>query len=136
LQFDEIKAQHHLGDRMLDLQARVDFHEIEIADGADDELDGAGVDVVERARGRHRGFAHARAQLGREEGRRRFLEHLLVTALRRAFAFVEMDRLAVRIAEDLESRCGAGIRCSVPAARGHGRRRSFASRWQARAGSR
>ena len=31
LQFDQVQVQHHLGDRMLDLQARVDFHEIEIA---------------------------------------------------------------------------------------------------------
>ncbi len=102
LQLDEIEPEHHLGDRMLDLQARVDLHEIEIAGLADDELDRAGVDVVERARGRDRGFAHLRAQLGRHERRGRFLEHFLVAPLRRAFALVEMHDVAVRVAEHLE----------------------------------
>jgi hypothetical protein len=39
---------------------------------------------------------------GVEEGRGRFLQHLLVAALGRAFAFVEVDRVAVRIAEHLD----------------------------------
>ena len=31
LPFDQVQAGHHLGDRMLDLQARVDLHEVEVA---------------------------------------------------------------------------------------------------------
>ena len=53
---------------MFDLQARVDFHEIESAVGADDELDGAGIDVVERARGGDRGRAHRARSSGVTNG--------------------------------------------------------------------
>ena len=102
LQFDQIEAEHHLGDRMLDLQARIDLHEIEIAARPDDEFDRAGVDVVERAPGRDRGFAHLRAQLRGDERRGRFLHDFLVAPLRRTFALVEMHDVAVAVAEDLE----------------------------------
>ena len=124
LQFDEIEPEHHLGHRMLDLQARVDLHEIEIAALADDELDRAGIDVVERARRRDRGFAHLRAQFRRDERRGRFLEHLLVAPLRRAFALVEMHDVAVAVAEHLELDVARLSRCSVRAARDRGRMHS------------
>ena len=44
LLLDQVQAGHHLGDGMFDLQARIDFHEVELA-GVEvvDELDGAGV---------------------------------------------------------------------------------------------
>ena len=50
LPLDQVEAGDHLGDRMLDLQAGVHFHEIECAGarGLDDELDGAGADVTDR----------------------------------------------------------------------------------------
>ena len=56
LPLDQVQAGHQLGDRMLDLQAGVDLHEVEIAVGADDELHRAGVEVVDRARRLHRGL--------------------------------------------------------------------------------
>jgi hypothetical protein len=92
---------------MLDLQARVDLHEVEpgrlsVFVRFDDELHGAGVDVVDRARGGDGGRAHFEAPFGRQHGRGRFLEHLLVAALRGAFALVEVDHVAVRVAEDLD----------------------------------
>ena len=39
---------------------------------------------------------------GRDERRRRFLDHLLVAALDRAFALVQVEDVAVLIAEDLD----------------------------------
>src|SRR6185369_11645249 len=50
LPLDQVEAGDHLGDRMLDLQAGVHFHEIEWAGARrlDDELDGAGADVTDR----------------------------------------------------------------------------------------
>ena len=101
LPFHQVQAGHQFGHRVLHLQAGVDFHEVEIAVRADDELHRAGVDVVNGVRGLHRGGTHARAQFGREEGRGRFLHHLLVAALRRAFALVEVDDVAVAVAEHL-----------------------------------
>src|SRR3546814_8910609 len=56
LPFDQIEPGDHLGHRMLDLQARVNFHEIEVHGTAGtgvgtiaigDELDGAGADRSE-----------------------------------------------------------------------------------------
>ena len=102
LQFDEVEPEGHFGDRMLHLQARVDLHEVEIAALPDDEFHCSGIHVAERAARRHGGFTHARTQIGREEGRRRLLQDLLVAALRRALTLVEMHQVAVAVAEDLE----------------------------------
>ena len=44
---DQIDAGDHLGDRVLDLQARVHFQEIELLVFVHDELDGAGVAVAD-----------------------------------------------------------------------------------------
>ena len=46
--------------------------------------------------------AHPLALFGRDDGRGRFLEHLLVAALERAVALAEMDRVALAVAEHLE----------------------------------
>ena len=99
---DEIEAVDHLGDRVLDLQARVHLEEVEAAVGAEQELARAGADVVDRARRRDRRRAHLRAQLGRHHRRRRLLDHLLVAALDRAVALAEVDEVAVRVAEHLD----------------------------------
>ncbi len=55
LPFDQIEAGDRLGDRMLDLQARVHLEEIEVAGPqaarrVDDELDRAGADISDRPR--------------------------------------------------------------------------------------
>ena len=81
LPFDQVQAGHQLGDRVFYLQAGIDFHEVEITLRADDEFDGAGVDVIDGAGGFDRGLAHALAQFGRDEGRGRFFHDLLVAAL-------------------------------------------------------
>src|SRR5690606_22328987 len=55
-----------------------------------------------RARRGDRGLAHGRAQPWRQERRRRFLQHLLVAALGRALALVEVDHLAMAVGEHLD----------------------------------
>jgi hypothetical protein len=67
-----------------------------------DEFHRAGADIVDRLRRGDRGFAHRACGARVEEGRGRFLQHLLVAALRRALALVEMDDVAVGVAEHLE----------------------------------
>src|SRR3546814_10923002 len=47
-------------------------------------------------------LAHRFPHLFGHEGRRRFLDHLLVAALDAAFAFVEIEDVAVLVAEDLD----------------------------------
>jgi hypothetical protein len=53
LQLDQVDAVHELGDRVLDLEPGVHLQEPErLVAGVDEELDGAGADVVDRAGGR------------------------------------------------------------------------------------
>jgi hypothetical protein len=64
LPFDQILAGDHFGDRVLDLQAGVHFHEVERAVLIGDELDRAGADVADRLGGGDGGFAHLAAAFG------------------------------------------------------------------------
>ncbi len=91
---------------MLDLKAGVHFEKIEALAGrvgaADDQLDRARRMVIHCARQRDALLAHRFTHLGSDEGRRRFLDHLLVAALDRAFALVEIENGAVLVAKDLD----------------------------------
>ena len=69
--------------------------------GVGDELDRARAVVARRARQRDGLRARAVAQLGRDDRRRRLLEHLLVAALQRALALAEREHVAVRVADHL-----------------------------------
>ena len=60
---DEIEPRHQLRDRVLHLQARVHFEEIEIAFFIDKKFDRSGVRVSRRLRQPHRRLAHAPAQV-------------------------------------------------------------------------
>ncbi|MNV30070.1 hypothetical protein D3C71_1213240 [compost metagenome] len=102
LPFHQVGAGDALGDRVFNLQAGVHFHEEEIAVRRGDELHRAGADVVDRARGIHRGLAHRRAPLGGHAGGGGFFQHLLVTALHRAVALEQVDHVAVTVAEHLD----------------------------------
>jgi len=86
---------------MLDLQTGVHLEEIEILFVIDEELDRAGVGVGRGLRDADRNFAHAAAHVGIDDWRRRFFEHLLMAALQRAFAFAEVDRVAVLVGQHL-----------------------------------
>ncbi len=99
---DEIDAGDELGHGMLDLQARVHLEEVEALVLPGDELDGAGGVVADRLGERDRLHPHPLAGRGVEQRARRFLDHLLVAALDRAFALAEIDDVAVLVAEHLD----------------------------------
>ncbi len=87
---------------MLDLQPRVHLEEIEALVLARDEFDGAGGIVVHRFGERDRLLAHLAAGGFVEQRRRRFLDHLLISALDRTFALAEINHIAVLVAEHLD----------------------------------
>ena len=99
---DEVDVGDLLGDGVLDLDARVHLDEDVAAVLAEEELDGAGVDVADRARRtRRRRRTCCSRVAGVEVGRRRDLDDLLVAALERAVALVEVDDLAGAVGEHL-----------------------------------
>ena len=108
---DEIEAGDQFGHRMLDLQAGVHLEEVEaLVRSADDELDRAGGLVVHRLGQRHRLLAHRLARRRVEERRRRLFDHLLVAALDRAFALMQVDGSCRGCRPAPGSRCGAAPR--------------------------
>ena len=103
----EIDAGHHLGDRVLDLQARVHLEEVEPAVLVEQELDRAGVGVADRSRDGGRRRRHRRAQRRRHGERRRLLDDFLMTPLNRALALDERQDGAVMRRRAAALRCGA-----------------------------
>ncbi len=87
---------------MLDLEAAVDLDERRRPVGAEQELEGPGVDVAELAAGPLDRGLHRLARLGRERHRRRLLDELLVAALNRALALAEREHAALGVAEHLD----------------------------------
>ena len=87
---------------MLDLDAGVHLHEVEVLLVIDQELQRAGVLVFDRVRQLDRGAAHRLAHGGGDEGRRRFLQQLLVAALDGAVALADVDDLAELVGQDLK----------------------------------
>ena len=86
LPFNQIQPERHLGHRVLDLQARVHFHEKKFARAAislprDDEFHRAGADVVHRLGCRHRRCTHRGAARCVKRRRGRLLQDLLIAAL-------------------------------------------------------
>ncbi len=101
LPLHQVDARHHLGDRVLDLQARVHLQEVERSVLVEQEFDRAGVGVTHRFRNRRRGRRHAPPELRRDRQRRALFDDLLVTPLDRALALDERQHGAVMIAEQL-----------------------------------
>src|SRR5689334_24970533 len=87
---------------MLDLEAGVHLEEIEASVLPRDELHRAGGIVFDRLCQRDRLLAHLSARRRVEKRRRRFLDHLLVPALDRAFALAEIDDISMPVAHDLD----------------------------------
>src|ERR1051326_5428172 len=102
LLLDDVDARHHFRDRMLDLQTRVRFHEVEVSAWIHEELERAGGRVLHGFRGVDHGRAHLASLLVGQRRRRGFLQQLLVPALNRALAFAQVDDGPMLIAEDLE----------------------------------
>ena len=86
---------------MLDLKARVHFEEIEIAVLVDDEFDSTSAFVIHGLRQSDSLLAHRLAGRLVKEGRRRLFDDLLVATLDGAFAFHDINGIAMLVAEHL-----------------------------------
>ena len=96
LRLDQVDAGHHLGDGVLDLDARIDFDEIKLASvGVLQEFDRAGVTVIGGAANLQRRGAQFGALRSAEKSGGRPLDHLLVAPLHRAVALVQMHQVAI-----------------------------------------
>src|SRR6185503_17589127 len=98
---DDVDAGHELGDRVLDLHARVHLDEEELP-VLIQELERASAAIADLEARFDAALPHLLALLVREAGRRRFLDDLLVPALHRAVALAQVHRVAVTVGEDLE----------------------------------
>src|SRR5260370_12701640 len=100
LPLHEIETGNRLGDGMLDLKARVHFHEIEgVALG--DELDGTRADIADRAGRGDCDIAHPAPLRVTQARRGCLLDHLLMPALDRAVPLQESPQLAAAVASTL-----------------------------------
>ncbi|MPL82810.1 hypothetical protein SDC9_28759 [bioreactor metagenome] len=99
---DQVDAGDQFGDRMFHLQAGVHLEEVEVLVPVDDEFHGAGRGVAHGLRQRDGLLAHRLARRRVEERRGRLFDDLLVAALDRAFALVQIDAVAVLVAEHLD----------------------------------
>ena len=107
LPFDQVEAGHRFGHWMLDLKPRVHLEKVEVvgleaARGIGDEFDRAGADVARGQRRRRSRLSPWRRASPRAGPARAFLDHLLMPALRRAVALVEVDASPMRVGEHLQ----------------------------------
>jgi hypothetical protein len=103
LRLDEVQSQDLLGDRVLDLDARIAFdEEVPAALGIDQELHRAGILVAGGAGEGHGIGEDALAQRVVEAGRGRHLDHLLMAQLDRAVALEQVHDVALAVAQDLD----------------------------------
>ena len=103
LQPHQVEPGDAFGHRMLDLQPRVDFQEVELAVGRQQKLDRAG---VRRSRSpwppRTAASVIAARSASSSAGDGRFFDDLLMPPLDRALALEQVHDVAVRVAEDLD----------------------------------
>ena len=97
----QVDARDLLGDRVLDLQARVHLEERDRPVGADEELARARTGIADLAEDRLRRFVEEAVLLLGEEGRGGLFDELLVPALQRAVAGGDHDDVARGIRQAL-----------------------------------
>ena len=133
---DEVEARDRLGHRVLDLDAAVQLEEEEVV-AVEDELDRAGAAVADRPAEGDRRLVERRAQRGREAGRGRLLEHLLMAPLDGAVALADRDDGSVRVGEQLHLDVARPLEVALaverPVAEGAGRPRARRRRARPRA---
>ena len=103
LRLHDVDARHLLGDGVLDLDARVDLDEVELAGiGIHQELDRAGVGVVDRTSQLQRSLAQPRTLLIGQIRCGRALHHLLVAPLHRAVTLEQVHHIAMQVTQHLD----------------------------------
>jgi hypothetical protein len=98
----QVHAGDELRHRVLDLQTRIHLEEVKLFVLAEQELERPRREVPDGFRTLHRDLAHLAHDVVVDRGARRLFDDLLVTALHRAIALVEVHHVAVAIAEDLD----------------------------------
>ena len=98
---DQVDAGDLLGDAVLDLEAGVHLEEGDGAVLGDEELAGAGADVLRLAQDRLGALVEAAHLVLGQERRGRLLDQLLVAALQRAVAGGDHDDVAVLVGQAL-----------------------------------
>src|SRR5665213_2200596 len=99
--FHEIDAGDELRHRMLHLNARVHFDEIELAI-LEQKLQRAGASVTHGLARLYAAVAHDPALPGSDSRRRGFFDHFLMAALHGAIALAQMNHIAVSVRQNLE----------------------------------
>ena len=103
LRFDQVQAGDLFGDGVLDLDPRIAFDEAVLTGlRVDQELHRAGVLVARSACQFQRIVEHPLAQRAIKVGRRGDFDQLLVAQLHRAIALVQVNDLALAVAEHLD----------------------------------
>ena len=99
----QVDAGHHFGDGVLHLNPRIDFDEVPLARvGIHQELHRAGVVVSGGPGQRDRGLRQRGANRRAQRNRGRHFDHFLMTPLHRAIALVQVENVAVPVAQNLD----------------------------------
>ena len=86
---------------MFDLQPRVHLQKVKVPRTVNDELHGPGTGIPHRL-GQSAGlFAHRRPRRRIQKRAGRFLDHLLISALDAAFAFMQVNTIAMAVGQNL-----------------------------------
>src|SRR5258708_2959706 len=91
--FDQIIISNFFGNRMLHLDTRIHFHEIEITVFIHEEFNGSSTFVVDSFRSFNSRFSHSFTQLLIYDRRGRFFYQFLVPTLNRAITFRKVTDL-------------------------------------------
>ncbi len=105
LKFDDVQSRDFRGNGMLDLDAFVDFQEVEIALFIDEEFDGAGIGVMGGFGDADGSLAHFLAKVLEfclDERGGRLFDQFLVAPLDGTIALAQMNNIAPAVAEDLK----------------------------------
>ena len=96
-----VGERHHLRDRMLDLDARVHFHEIEAILFVKQELNSPRTGISNRFTSGDRCLSHFLTQLRRHHRRGRLFQQFLVPSLYRTLPLPKVNALAILIRHHL-----------------------------------
>ena len=86
---------------MFDLDAGINFNEVELVVLINNEFNGSGIGIVGVLDHPHGRLAHVLARFFRKIWCRTFLDQFLVTSLRAAISVPEVNHVAMMISEDL-----------------------------------
>ena len=102
LLLDDVNPSDHLGDRVLHLEAGVYLQKIETTVLIQQELYSAGADIARQPSQPYGHLTHFLSQISVQGAGGRFLDHLLMSPLKRTLAFTQVNDIAVSIGQDLE----------------------------------